>query len=63
LKARPAWRGTREADYIERHIQFNRWFKEQGNPFASLINTTSLPLETTAEQVKSWILEKANGQF
>ena len=61
LKARPAWRGSGEEDFIERHIQFNRWFKEQGNPFASLIDTTNLTLEASAEQVKDWILENAKG--
>jgi hypothetical protein len=60
LKARPAWRGSEEA-FIARQIQFNEWFKEKGNPFASLIDTTNLTLETTAEQVKSWILEKVKG--
>ena len=61
LKARPAWRGSGEAAFIEKNVQFNQWFKEQGNPFASLIDTTNLTLETTAEQVKTWILEKAKG--
>jgi uncharacterized protein YukE len=61
LKARPAWRGSGEEAFIARQIQFNQWFKEKGNPFASLIDTTNLTLETTAEQVKSWILEKVKG--
>ena len=61
LEARPAWRRSGEEAFIARQIQFNQWFKENGNPFASLIDTTHLTLETTAEQVKSWILEKING--
>ena len=61
LKARPAWRGSSEEAFVDRQIQFNRWFKEKGNRYASLIDTTSLTLETTAEQVQSWILEKING--
>ncbi|HSJ87998.1 MAG TPA: AAA family ATPase [Anaerolineales bacterium] len=61
LKARPAWRGSSEEAFVDRQIQFNRWFKEKGNRYASLIDATSLTLETTAEQVQSWILEKING--
>jgi broad-specificity NMP kinase len=58
LKARPAWRGSGEEAFIARQIQFNRWFKEQGNPSACLIDTTNLPLDATAEHVTSWILGK-----
>ena len=61
LKARPAWRGSSEEAFVDRQIQFNRWFKEKGNRYASLIDATSLTLETTAEQIQSWILEKING--
>ena len=61
LKARPAWRGSSEEAFVARQMQFNRWFKEKGNRYASLIDTTSLTLETTAEQIQSWILEKING--
>jgi hypothetical protein len=61
LKARPAWRGCGEPAFLDRQIQFNRWFKEQGNPFAFLIDTTDLTLERTADQASSWILEKVKG--
>jgi ribose 1,5-bisphosphokinase PhnN len=61
LKARPAWRGSGEEAFIARQLQFNQWFKEKGNPFAALIDTTHLSLETTAEQVRTWILERARG--
>lgn len=61
LKARPAWRGTGEQSYIDDHLQFNRWFKEQGKSNAPifLLDTTDVRLETTIEQVKTWIHEKA----
>lgn len=61
LRARPAWRGCDEPGYIESHIRFNRWFKqapENGLPI-SLIDTTSVPLERTVEQVKNWIQDRA----
>ena len=61
LHARPAWRGTRDRAYIDGHIQFNQWFKRQGNsqPPIALLDTTSIPLDKTVEQVTSWIREKA----
>ena len=61
LKARPAWRGCGEPGYIENHVRFNRWFKDQRNgshPIA-LIDTTHTSLEETVEQVRVWIMEKA----
>lgn len=61
LKARPAWRGSGDQAYIETHVQFNQWFKEQGNRNTpiSLLDTTDVLLERTIEQVKTWIREKA----
>jgi hypothetical protein len=61
LKERPAWRGSGEQAYMDTHIQFNCWFKEQRkiNTPISLIDTTNVSLETTIEQVKTWICEKA----
>ena len=60
LRARPAWRGSGVQAYIDDHIQFNRWFKEQnGDHSISLLDTTNVFLETTIEEVKSWIREKA----
>jgi len=60
LKARPAWRGSSDQTYIDEHNQFNRWFKEQGksNTPILLLDTTEVLLETTIEQVKTWISEK-----
>jgi hypothetical protein len=60
LKARPAWRGSGEEAHLKGQIQFNRWFKGQQttNPPIALIDTTYDSLETTVEQVKTWIREK-----
>jgi len=60
LKARPAWRGSSVQAYIDTHVQFNRWFKEQqnGDPPISLIDTTGVSIEITIKQVKTWINEK-----
>lgn len=59
LRARPAWRGSGEEAYIQEHVRFNRWFKEQGHKSSSisLVDTTDLSLQTTLEQVRSWIGE------
>ena len=61
LKARPAWRGSSEQAFIENHIHFNQWLKGQqtGTQPISLIDTTYDPLETTVEQVKTWIRERS----
>jgi predicted kinase/DNA-directed RNA polymerase subunit RPC12/RpoP len=61
LKARPVWRGSGDQAYIDEHIQFNRWFKggQNGDHPISLIDTSDVPPETTIEQVKNWIREKA----
>lgn len=61
LKARPAWRGSGEQTFIEDHVHFNQWLKGQqtGNQPISLIDTTDDPLETTVEQVKTWVRERS----
>jgi len=61
LKARPAWRGSGGQAYLDDHVQFNRWFMggQKGDPPISLIDTTDVSLETTIEQVKTWIREVA----
>jgi hypothetical protein len=68
LQARPIWRGTREAMYIDEHIRFNRWFKGyDSQPAIERIDTTDTLPEETVVQVASWIDERvrvsANGQI
>ena len=60
LKTRPAWRGSGDQAYVDTHVQFNRWFKEQqnGDHLISLIDTTNISLEGTIEQVQAWIRER-----
>ena len=56
LRARPAWRGTQEPDFIAENIRFNGWFKAYKNqPAIQLLDTTHIPLEETAQQVTAWI--------
>ncbi len=60
LRQRPVWRGSQEPAYIEEHVRFNQWFKSQGEslqPPIKLLDTTHVPIQTTAEQVGLWIDE------
>jgi hypothetical protein len=62
LRQRPQWRGSGEQAYIEEHVQFNRWFKENAHtttPRIDLLDTTNVSVGKTAEQVAAWIREKA----
>jgi len=60
LQARPVWRGTRDAKYIEEHIRFNRWFKEYvGEPEIERLDTTNTLPDETVAQVAAWIHKRA----
>jgi len=61
LQARPAWRDSGGAAWIESQLAFNRWFRETGafgQPPVELLDTTGVPLEQTAAQVEAWIRGK-----
>ncbi len=61
LRGRPKWRGSSNPAYIEEHIQFNHWFKENGEetiPAIDLLDTTRISVDETAEQVALWIRGK-----
>ena len=58
LRRRPAWRGCGGDAYVEEHVRFNRWFKEEGAkgaPAVALIDTTSETVEQTTARVVDWI--------
>ena len=62
LRQRPAWRNSDKAAYIERHIEFNRWFKEravEAEPPITLLDTTEVSVVPTAAQVEAWVREKS----
>jgi hypothetical protein len=61
LRSRPAWRNCGDEAYIEEHIRFNRWFKEercQGEPEIELLDTSGKPVGESVERVKTWIDRK-----
>ena len=64
LRQRPQWRGSGEQTYIEEHVQFNRWFKENAHKTSQqidLLDTTEVTIGETADRVASWIRQKVRG--
>ena len=64
LRQRPAWRGTRNPEYIEAHQRFNQWFidynKSDNHPPITVLDTSNTTLEETAGAVEDWIRENQN---
>ena len=64
LRSRPAWRKSSDPVYIEDHLNFNRWFKENHDkvePAIEVLDPTSIPVQETANQVVLWIRKKLSG--
>ncbi len=58
LQNRPKWRKSGNQQYIDTHIRFNQWFKEQANQAVcamKLIDTSSISPMETADQIEIWI--------
>lgn len=61
LRKRPTWRSSSSEEFLEDHIRFNRWFKnnaEKTEPTMTLLDTTNDTTEVTAEKVRRWIMER-----
>lgn len=61
LKARPQWRNADIDEYIQDHVKFNHWFKDNAllnEPQISLLDTTGIEVNRTVESVQTWIREK-----
>jgi predicted kinase len=61
LRRRPQWRDSSSEIYVQEHVRFNRWFKEEGpttEPGITLLDTTASSVEETAAQVADWIGKK-----
>jgi len=57
LRARPAWRRTSSDEYIARHVEFNRWLKENARttqPPMTLLDTTEITVAESVEQLLRW---------
>ncbi|WP_240686899.1 nucleoside kinase [Amycolatopsis suaedae] len=60
LRARPAWREWDESRIAEM-LEFNDWLRARAatlHPPVDLLDTTGVPLESTAEAVREWILNR-----
>jgi shikimate kinase len=58
LKQRPAWRQANLPEFVSVHVKFNQWFKTQAahtSPAVELLDTTSVPVSDTVDQVSAWI--------
>jgi len=56
LERRPSWRGAGGAGFVEGQLQFNAWFQRyDATPRIDVLDTSNVPLQTTADQVASWI--------
>ena len=58
LRSRPAWRGSYREEYIEEHMAFNRWLKnnaEHTEPPMDLLDTSQLSVAEGVEGVERWV--------
>lgn len=59
LRDRPAWRRSDTDGFVEEMLRFNRWIKEyagETEPPMSLLDTSSISLEESAEHTRKWLL-------
>lgn len=57
LRSRPAWRRCSDDDYVNRHVEFNRWLKanaQNTQPAMTLLDVTELTVAETADRVLDW---------
>jgi predicted kinase len=58
LRSRPLWRGSSANEYIEEHLKFNRWLKDNAadtQPPIRLLDTTEVTVQESSKSVKEWI--------
>ena len=62
LRARPAWRGSSHAPFLNRMVDFNNWLAENADkttPPLTLVDTTDASVADTAAIVARWLGEKS----
>lgn len=65
LRKRPAWRGFFKDEYVKEHIAFNRWLMNNAqntNPPMTLLDTSRITVNESAEEVALWIRSHLNGK-
>lgn len=58
---RPSWRSSKGPEFLETHIQFNRWFRENADkvtPAIDLVDTTHASPAEASQRVAEWVREK-----
>jgi broad-specificity NMP kinase len=58
LRNRPAWRGSSKDEYIDEHVAFNRWLKNNAvntQPPMTLLDTSDITVNESVAGVKEWI--------
>ena len=58
LRSRPAWRRSSNEEYIQTHVEFNRWLKENAGstqPAMSLLDTSEFSVDESVERVEEWV--------
>ena len=57
LTARPAWRDSGKAEFIEAMLAYNQWFKDNThhtNYNLTLLDTTNLSIDESVEHIRNW---------
>jgi adenylate kinase len=57
LRSRPAWRRCSDDEYIARHVEFNRWLKENASttePPMTLLDTTEITVDESVARLLHW---------
>jgi adenylate kinase family enzyme len=58
LRSRPQWRASSDDEYINRHIAFNRWLKQNAastEPPMILLDTSEITVDESVERVEEWL--------
>ena len=58
LRSRPAWRGSSAEGYIEEHVAFNRWLKNNARrtrPPIAVLDTSAITVDESVAGVEDWI--------
>ena len=65
LRGRPSWRGSSGDEYIQEHVGFNRWLKDNARrtqPPISLLDTSGITVDESVEGVEHWISKCLDGE-
>ncbi len=59
LRTRPSWRNSSGEDFIEKHLRWNKWLKENAHKQdLALLDTGDVSIEDTIERVETWIHDR-----